>query len=234
DEIKKITESIEDLKIRDATNVITDLVEKIRTYKREGIKISIYNQCIHILNIILTPFTPHLCEEVWEKRGKKPFVSLEKWPEFDEKYLDVIIEQKWKNFNETIDDIKEILKVIKLPSISNIEICVAAEWKFSLFKLIQDDIKQNVPMKDIMKKVMNTELKRNNKEIAKIIPKLLSNPGNFPDLVLEHSDELNFFKQIQETLKQKFQCEIIIKQEENSTSSKSKQALPSKPAIIIH
>ncbi|NVM03253.1 MAG: leucine--tRNA ligase [Candidatus Helarchaeota archaeon] len=231
--IKKVTESIEDLKIRDATNVITDLVEKIRTYKREGVNTDIYNECIHILIIILTPFTPHLCEEVWEKRGKKPFVSLEKWPEFNEKFLNREIEQKWRMYNNIIDDIKEILKIIKLPSISQIEICVAAKWKFNLYKLIQEDIKQTVAMKNIMKKVMSTDLKKYNKEIAKLIPKLLSNPGNFPDLVLEYDNELSFFKQIQGNLKQKFQTEIIINQEESSTIPKSKQALPSKPAIVI-
>ncbi len=231
--IRKVTESIDALKIRDATNVITDLVEKIRTYKREGVNLEIYNECIHILNIILTPFTPHLCEEVWEKRGKKPFVSLEKWPEFNEKYLDPEIEQKWKMYNDIIEDIKEILKVIKIPSISTIEICVAAKWKFNLYKLIQEDIKQTIEMKKIMKKIMNTDLKKNNKEIAKLIPKLLSNPGNFPNQVLEYDNELDFFKQIKENLKQKFQCEIVINQEEKSKNSKSKQALPSKPAIVI-
>jgi len=231
--IRTVTEAIETLKIRDATNAILDLVEKIKTYSSKSVNKEIYNQAIHTLNLILTPFTPHLCEEIWEKRGKKTFISLEKWPNYNEKYINDEIKQKWRNFNELVDDIKQILKVIKLPKISEIEIYIAANWKFELYKLIRDDIKQTIPMKEIMKKVMATDLKKYNKEIAKIIPKLLNNPGNFPSLVLDHDVEQDLIKQIQVTLKEKFQSEIIIIEEENSTNPKAKQALPSKPAIVI-
>jgi leucyl-tRNA synthetase len=32
---------------------------------------------------ILTPFAPHLTEEVWEKLGHKPSIYKESWPAFD-------------------------------------------------------------------------------------------------------------------------------------------------------
>jgi leucyl-tRNA synthetase len=35
---------------------------------------------------LLTPFTPHFCEELWSLAGGKGFISLEKWPEYEEKY----------------------------------------------------------------------------------------------------------------------------------------------------
>jgi leucyl-tRNA synthetase len=37
--------------------------------------------------IILSPFAPHLCEELWEKIGEKPSIFNQKWPDYDEKYL---------------------------------------------------------------------------------------------------------------------------------------------------
>ncbi|MHA1380070.1 MAG: leucine--tRNA ligase [Candidatus Helarchaeota archaeon] len=231
--IKTVTESIESLKIRDGTNAIIELVDKLRAYSAKEVNLDIYKDSVNALNLILAPFTPHLCEEIWEKKGNKTFISLDKWPTYNEEYIRDEIKQKWRNFNELVSDIKEILKVIKLPTISNIEIHIAAKWKFELYKLIHDDIKQTSPMKEIMKKISSTELKKHNKEIAKLIPKLLNNPGNFPNVVLEHAAELDLFKQIQEDLKEKFQCEITIYEEEKSTSPKSKQALPSKPAIII-
>lgn len=33
---------------------------------------------------LLCPYAPHLAEELWEKAGQKPFLSLESWPAFDE------------------------------------------------------------------------------------------------------------------------------------------------------
>ncbi len=33
---------------------------------------------------LLAPYAPHICEELWERAGQKPAVSLETWPSFDE------------------------------------------------------------------------------------------------------------------------------------------------------
>ena len=33
---------------------------------------------------LLAPYAPHIAEELWEKAGQKPAVSLESWPSFDE------------------------------------------------------------------------------------------------------------------------------------------------------
>jgi len=37
--------------------------------------------------IILSPFAPHLAEELWEKLGQKKSIAFEPWPEFDESKL---------------------------------------------------------------------------------------------------------------------------------------------------
>ncbi len=35
----------------------------------------------------MSPFTPHLCEEIWNILGNKNCISTAKWPKFDEKYI---------------------------------------------------------------------------------------------------------------------------------------------------
>ena len=42
------------------------------------------------LLILLSPFAPHLSEELWELMGNKRSVSDEPYPEHDEKYLEEI------------------------------------------------------------------------------------------------------------------------------------------------
>jgi len=37
--------------------------------------------------LLLSPFTPHVCEEIWSKLGHNESVSTAKWPEADPKYL---------------------------------------------------------------------------------------------------------------------------------------------------
>jgi leucyl-tRNA synthetase len=39
------------------------------------------------LILMLSPFTPHVCEEMWEAFGHKGSVILEKWPAYDEAAL---------------------------------------------------------------------------------------------------------------------------------------------------
>ncbi len=39
------------------------------------------------LVVLLAPFAPHLCEELWEKLGHNTSVCDAQWPEFNEEYL---------------------------------------------------------------------------------------------------------------------------------------------------
>jgi leucyl-tRNA synthetase len=44
---------------------------------------------IRNLLVLLTPFTPHICEELWQHIGGEGFISAHTWPEADEKFLSV-------------------------------------------------------------------------------------------------------------------------------------------------
>ena len=35
--------------------------------------------------LMLSPYTPHLAEELWERAGHQPSIANEKWPVYDEK-----------------------------------------------------------------------------------------------------------------------------------------------------
>ena len=39
--------------------------------------------------VMMAPFTPFLCEELWERLGKKGFVSAAEWPSFDKKKVNM-------------------------------------------------------------------------------------------------------------------------------------------------
>jgi leucyl-tRNA synthetase len=61
---------------------------------------------------LLHPFCPHITEELWEKLGNKNFISLEKWPEVDEKKINDKFEQEEKITDDLINDINNILKIV--------------------------------------------------------------------------------------------------------------------------
>ena len=76
--IKKVTADIEAMKFNTAIACLMTLLNEIYAAGficRDGLVIFIK---------LLCPFAPHLCEEMWETIGGEGFLSLSKWPEYDE------------------------------------------------------------------------------------------------------------------------------------------------------
>ncbi len=62
---------------------------------------------------ILSPFCPHISEELWEKMGGKGFVSMAEWPKYDEKKIDDNFDKAEQALEKTVGDILNILRIIK-------------------------------------------------------------------------------------------------------------------------
>jgi leucyl-tRNA synthetase len=85
--VKKVSSDIENMKFNTA---IAALMTLSNTFYSAG-KIS-REQLVTFIKL-LCPFAPHICEEIWEAEGGTTFLSLEKWPEYDEaKTVDETIE----------------------------------------------------------------------------------------------------------------------------------------------
>lgn len=62
---------------------------------------------------LLTPFCPHITEELWHKMGNKTFISLEKWPIADEKKINLELEKQEQQIAQTINDIRNIFRILR-------------------------------------------------------------------------------------------------------------------------
>ena len=47
----------------------------------------VYREAFETLVVLLSPFTPHSCEELWEQLGNPPSVLAATWPEVDDAAL---------------------------------------------------------------------------------------------------------------------------------------------------
>jgi leucyl-tRNA synthetase len=79
--IKKVSEDIENLKFNTAISSLMVLVNEME--KQEQLSIINYQ----LLLKLLSPFAPHLTEELWLKLGNKKSIFQEKWPEYDRKLI---------------------------------------------------------------------------------------------------------------------------------------------------
>lgn len=61
---------------------------------------------------LLSPFCPHVAEELWHNLGNKTFISIEKWPAVDERKIDENLEDQEKAIETLADDINNILRII--------------------------------------------------------------------------------------------------------------------------
>lgn len=84
--IKKVTDDIENLRFNTAISQMMILVNKIIEQKKVA-KVD-----FELLLRILSPFAPHIAEELWGKLGHKESIFKEEWPKHDpELIIDKII-----------------------------------------------------------------------------------------------------------------------------------------------
>ena len=79
--IKKIKEDIERLSLNTCISqlmITVNNLSKINCNKRE---------ILEPLTIIISPFAPHICEELWSKLDNKESISYAKYPNFNKDYL---------------------------------------------------------------------------------------------------------------------------------------------------
>ena len=84
--IKKVGEDIESFKFNTAISqlmIFLNRMHTMETHEKNGVTKEIFESYIKLLS----PFAPHLAEELWAKMGNKKSIHLEEWPKYDESKL---------------------------------------------------------------------------------------------------------------------------------------------------
>ena len=77
--IKKVTDDIEALRFNTAISQLMILVNEIKERDKYP------KTAVELLVLLMSPFTPHVCEELWEKLGYDDTLINCNWPEYSEK-----------------------------------------------------------------------------------------------------------------------------------------------------
>ncbi len=76
--IKKVTSDIDSFRFNTAISYMMILANEMN--KKDKVPQKYFEKLI----LILSPFAPHFCEEVWERLGHKESIQVSDWPKYDE------------------------------------------------------------------------------------------------------------------------------------------------------
>ncbi|HSB31507.1 MAG TPA: leucine--tRNA ligase [Candidatus Sulfobium mesophilum] len=84
--IKKVTADIEkEYHFNTAISALMELVNEMTGFEpRDEIGYKVHRAAVEKTLLLLSPFTPHIAEELWEAIGNEPFISDRAWPSWDE------------------------------------------------------------------------------------------------------------------------------------------------------
>ena len=182
---------------------------------------------------LMAPFTPHLCEELWEMMGEEGFVSQASWPEVKWDMVDDQVLRSVQVVKQTIDDIKEIAFLMKDKKPKIARIILAPTWLYEVYDEASVGLEKENEQKEIMKKLMeNPEMRKKGKIVASLVSQIIRERPKYAKKEIENEG----FNQLKMYISKETGLEIELtdaEKIEKDPLGKVKQAKPGKPALYL-
>ncbi len=231
--IEQTTESLENFQTRKAgLNAFFKLNSLVNEYRKRAstMNTGVINELIENQVLLLSPFTPHVCEEIWSEIGNSGFVSEAEWPEPVEELRDHEIEHAHDFLDGVIDDIRELSDIVG--EFEEIKVIVAEDWKRELFREMADVIDERPEFGEAMEQLSHGR-KSHAEKVKDYLQEYLEEPGDLPDRVFSTERELEILEENEEFLEDEFDRWVTIETEQESRENKASRAEPGKPAIVL-
>jgi leucyl-tRNA synthetase len=193
---------------------------------------------------MISPFAPHIAEEMWERLGNSGLASRSAWPR-----PDVQIDQRSIQAEDLLmsimEDIKNILKITKLTSPQKIVLYTADRWKGKAYqKIAQNVVSGQTNIGAIIKELIADKETENIKKdpdfVKKVVSGILAEPVEMRKLKaeMEPIDEAQIIKsELSSLVKKEFGVELQTFVESDPAKydpkNKARMARPFKPALLI-
>lgn len=219
--VKATREAMDNLQTRRAVNTaFFEVMADVRWYLRRGGKnlAVIFDDWLKLL----APFAPHICEEIWHWKHDS-FISLEKYPEYDESKIDVEAEVVEDYVRTLLEDIKEVLKFVESPKV--VYIAPAEQWKNEVAEIAF----KAKDMKEAMKQIMSDgRFKEMAKEVSAFVKRVFREKKEGRTFIPINEEEV--IKENLEFLEKELGVKVVV-DASAVPEDKRKAAMPGKPAI---
>ncbi|MFB6077193.1 MAG: class I tRNA ligase family protein, partial [Candidatus Nanohaloarchaea archaeon] len=234
--VRETTEALEEFQTRTAGMqaffALNDLINHYRD-RADTLHADVIDDIVTTQVKLMAPFTPHLCEELWDRFGHDGFVSAADWPEPDEDLIDPAVEAREELLQRTVDDIAEVAGLVG--GFDTIRLVVADAWKRDAVRTIADHVAADTTdIGAIMDDLMQDEtMQRHGDSLQTLVQDYTSNPGDLPDVVLDEGAESGTFADAATFITDRFDADLVIEEESESDHEKAERARPGKPAIVL-
>ncbi|MDE1832559.1 MAG: leucine--tRNA ligase, partial [Thaumarchaeota archaeon] len=248
--ILKTTSSIQKMRLREALHFIlydfeSDLqwyIKRALAKKRDnfaGILHDIFSTRI----AMMSPFAPYASEEMWSRLGNTGIVSKSAWPTYHEDVIDLGSIQSENLLKNTVDDIKNIIKVTKIIP-NKITIYTSAQWKIKAYQkilssVVAGEVNIGFLIKSLIADKETEEIKKDPDFVKKTVNDILSESQeereskNKIGLIDEKKILLELDSLVQAEFGITSQVFSESDQDKYDPKNKSRTARPYKPAILI-
>jgi leucyl-tRNA synthetase len=237
--LKIVTESIESFKFNIALSHLMSFFNEVYEYKKDVIdkkpdaedKI-VYTAVLKKFLLMLAPFAPHTAEELWHEIGEKTFISIEKWPKFEKKLCDPLLEATEFIKKQIIEDIESIINILKIKKVREIKLYVSEDWKYDLYKKAKEELERSKDPGKIIRALLDyKDFSARIKFISKFVPMIIKNPEKIPKFILSQEEEFKILNEISKDIGDKFGAKVVVQKADGSNFAE--KASPSKPGIEI-
>ncbi len=250
--VKQVTEAVEKMRLREALHDIlftfeSDLswyTKRMEAKNRENIS-GILHQINSDRVAMLSPFAPHIAEEMWEKLGHSDLASKSQWPQYSKDKVDATAIQSEELLKSTIGDITNILKVTKITPQKIVIYVNSDPMKSKVYHkilsiMVGGQNNMGVVMKELIADPETTDAKKMPDFVQKIIKDLHSESEEIKSMKLKSKefDEKEFLSsELTSIGKKEFGVGITVYSENDvdiyDPKGKARHARPYKPAILI-
>ena len=248
--VASVSASMEKMRLREALHEIMFAFEddiqwylKRTEIKGRGSDLPALHK-IHSTRVaMLSPFAPHVAEEMWERLGNSGMVSKSSWPKPDTARIDTESVQSEHLLKSIIGDIANILNVTRITP-KKITIYTAGSLKSRAYKavlenVISGQVNMGIIMRDLIARQNTRDIKKSPDFVQKSIKDILSAPNEIREARLDADifNEKKFISNEIKIVKSEFGAEVLVFAEDDDDlydpRGKARHARPYKPAILV-
>ncbi|MCD6461577.1 MAG: leucine--tRNA ligase [Thermoplasmata archaeon] len=238
--VEGVIRALEERNFRQATNLVyVDLPADIRWYTRRGGSGGdggeVLGRILREWALLMTPFTPHLAEELWEMMGSEGFASTASFPTPGERYPDA--EAGERLLRETMKDMDQILRVTGITP-RRILLYTAPGWKHRALHELMEGKDVGSVIKGLM---ADPEVRKMGKAVPAYVQSAAKDVKKMDEALREYYgmslDEYEILAAAREFLAGEYKAEVLVFKADDpgmeDPGNKARHAAPRRPAIYV-